>query len=71
MKGDVKLSSKHKKWVDTVLKTLREKGYSQSDLARGVGVSSPTISETLRYGKGSNGLKTRINKFLAIKTDWS
>lgn len=64
------MSDKHKNWVETVLKTLRDKGYKQSDLARACGVSNAAISELLRYGKGSDDLKTRISNFLKIKIGW-
>ena len=43
---------------------------TQTHLARACGVKKPTISELLKYGKGSDKLKNRVCDVLGIDETW-
>lgn len=43
---------------------------TQTHLARACGVKKPTISELLKYGKGSDKLKNRVCDVLGIDESW-
>ena len=64
------MSQQHKKWIDLVKQRMEEKGWNRSDLATVVGVSPATITLLLKEGRGSDGLKLRINKKLRINESW-
>ena len=54
------MSQQHQKWIQLVKDKLNSEGMTQTHLARACGVKKPTISELLKYGKGSDKLKTEF-----------
>ncbi|WP_161978810.1 helix-turn-helix domain-containing protein [Streptococcus sp. S784/96/1] len=44
---------------------------TQADLAKSVNVTSSVISELLRYGKGSDSVKSRVAEVLGIENPWA
>lgn len=64
------MSQKHQKWIQIVKDKLNSEGMTQTHLARACGVKKPTISELLKYGKGSDRLKNRVCDVLGIDESW-
>jgi plasmid maintenance system antidote protein VapI len=64
------MSQQHKKWIQIVKDKLNEENMTQTHLARACGVKRPTISELLKYGKGSDKLKNRVCDVLHIEASW-
>ena len=64
------MSQQHKKWIQLVKDKLNSEGMTQTHLARACGVKKPTISELLKYGKGSDKLKNRVCDVLGIDETW-
>lgn len=64
------MSQQHKKWVQLVKDKLDSEKMTQTHLARACGVKKPTISELLKYGKGSDKLKNRVCDVLGIDETW-
>lgn len=64
------MSQQHKKWIQLVKDKLNEENMTQTHLARACGVKKPTISELLKYGKGSDKLKNRVCDVLRIDVSW-
>lgn len=64
------MSLQHQKWIQIVKDKLNSEGMTQTHLARACGVKKPTISELLKYGKGSNKLKNRVCDVLGIDESW-
>lgn len=64
------MSQQHKKWNEIVKEQLKNRGWSQTDLAIVIGVSPSAITQLFRDGKGSDDLKLRINKKLRISESW-
>ena len=63
--------SKELKEIKALIKTrLIELDMKQSELAQSVNVSSPVISELLRYGKGSDIVKQNVATVLGIENPW-
>ncbi|EHI76794.1 hypothetical protein HMPREF9184_01012 [Streptococcus sp. oral taxon 058 str. F0407] len=52
------MSQQHQKWIQLVKDKLNSEVMIQTHLARACGVKKPTISELLKYGNGSDRLKT-------------
>ena len=65
------MSQQHKKWTQLVKDRLQEEQMTQTHLARSCGVSKATISEMLKYGKGSDRLKNRVSDVLHIEDSWT
>ena len=61
------MSQKQKIWIALVKERLYNLGWTQTQLAEAVGVTKSTISELLKYGKGSRKLKDNISKVLDIE----
>ena len=64
------MTQQHQKWIQLVKDKLNSEGMTQTHLARACGVKKPTISELLKYGKGSNRLKNRVCDVLGIDETW-
>lgn len=64
------MSQQHKKWIRLVKDKLNSEGMTQTHLARACGVKKSTISELLKYGKGSDKLKNRVCDVLRIDETW-
>ena len=64
------MSQQHQKWIQLVKEKLSSEGMTQTHLARACGVKNPTISELLKYGKGSDRLKNRVCDVLGIDETW-
>lgn len=64
------MSQQHKKWIEIVKEKIKNRGWSQTDLAIVIGVSPSAITQLFKYGKGSDDLKLRINKKLRISESW-
>ena len=64
------MSQQHQKWIQIVKDKLNSEGMTQTHLARACGVKKPTISELLKYGKGSDKLKNRVCDVLGIDESW-
>ena len=64
------MSQQHQKWIQLVKDKLISEGLTRTQLARACGVKKPTISELLKYGKGSNRLKNRVCDVLGIDETW-
>lgn len=64
------MSQQHKKWIQLVKERLQEEQMTQTHLARSCGVAKATISELLKYGKGSDKLKNRVCDVLRISDSW-
>jgi gp8 len=64
------MTQQHQKWTQLVKDKLNSEGMTQTHLARACGVKKPTISELLKYGKGSNRLKNRVCDVLGIDETW-
>lgn len=64
------MSQQHQKWIQLVKEKLDSEGMTQTHLARACGVKKPTISELLKYGKGSDRLKNRVCDVLGIDETW-
>ena len=64
------MTQQHQKWIQLVNDKLSSEGMTQTHLARACGVKKPTISELLKYGKGSNRLKNRVCDVLGIDETW-
>ena len=64
------MSQQHQKWIQIVKDKLNSEGMTQTHLARACGVKKPTISELLKYGKGSDRLKNRVCDVLGIDESW-
>lgn len=65
------MSQQHKKWIQLVKEKLYELDMTQTHLARACGVKKPTISELLKYGKGSDKLKNKVSDVLHIDESWT
>ncbi|HEM5623309.1 XRE family transcriptional regulator [Streptococcus suis] len=65
------MSKQHKKWIQLVKDKLNEEQMTQTHLARSCGVAKATISELLKYGKGSDKLKNRVSDVLHIDESWT
>ena len=64
------MSQQHKKWIEIVKEKIKNRGWSQTDLAIVIGVSPSAITQLFKDGKGSDDLKLRINKKLKISESW-
>ena len=64
------MSRQHQKWIQLVKNKLDSEKMTQTHLARACGVKKPTISELLKYGKGSDKLKNRVCDVLGIDETW-
>ena len=64
------MSQQHQKWIQIVKDKLNSEGMTQTHFARACGVKKPTISELLKYGKGSDRLKNRVCDVLGIDESW-
>ena len=64
------MSQQHKKWIEIVKEKIKNRGWSQTDLAIVIGVSPSAITQLFKNGKGSDDLKLRINKKLRISESW-
>ena len=64
------MSQQHKKWIEIVKEKIKNRGWSQMDLAIVIGVSPSAITQLFKDGKGSDDLKLRINKKLRISESW-
>ena len=64
------MSQQHQKWIQLVKEKLSSEGMTQTHLARACGVKKSTISELLKYGKGSDRLKNRVCDVLGIDETW-
>jgi transcriptional regulator with XRE-family HTH domain len=64
------MNQQHRKWIELVKERIEQRGWSQTDFAIVVGVSSSAITQLLKDGKGSDDLKLRINKKLRINESW-
>lgn len=64
------MSQQHQKWIQLVKEKLSSEGMTKTHLARACGVKKPTISELLKYGKGSDKLKNRVCDVLGIDETW-
>ena len=64
------MSQQHQKWIQLVKDKLNSEGMTKTHLARACGVKKPTISELLKYGKGSDRLKNRVCDVLGIDESW-
>lgn len=58
-------------WLELVEQKMEEFGWKNVQLARAVGVKSPTITELLKYGKGSDRLKNKVSDVLRIDESWT
>ena len=65
------MSQQHQKWIQLVENKLMDKQITKTHLARSCGVSKSTISELLKYGKGSDKLKNRVCDVLGIDESWT
>jgi len=64
------MSQQHKKWIEIVKEKIKNRGWSQMDLAIVIGVSPSAITQLFKDGKGSDDLKLRIYKKLRISESW-
>lgn len=64
------MSQQYKKWIEIVKEKIKNRGWSQTDLAIVIGVSPSAITQLFKDGKGSDDLKLRINKKLRISESW-
>ena len=64
------MNEQHQKWIQLVKDKLNTEGMTQTHLARACGVKKSTISELLKYGKGSDKLKNRVCDVLRIDETW-
>lgn len=64
------MSQQHKKWIEIVKEKIKNRGWSQTDLAIVIGISPSAITQLFKDGKGSDDLKLRINKKLKISESW-
>lgn len=64
------MSQQHKKWIEIVKEKIKNRGWSQTDLAIVIGVSPSAITQLFKDAKGSDDLKLRINKKLRISESW-
>ena len=64
------MSQQHRKWIEIVKEKIKNRGWSQTDLAIVIGVSPSAITQLFKDGKGSDDLKLRINKKLKISESW-
>lgn len=65
------MSQQHQKWIQLVKAKLEEEQMTQTHLARACGVAKATISELLKYGKGSDKLKNKVADVLRIDESWT
>ncbi|MGT2743669.1 helix-turn-helix domain-containing protein [Streptococcus plurextorum] len=65
------MSQQQKKWIQLVKDKLEAEDMTQTHLARACGVAKATISELLKYGKGSDKLKNKISDVLHIDESWT
>ncbi|CRQ99643.1 TPA: XRE family transcriptional regulator [Streptococcus equi subsp. zooepidemicus] len=65
------MSKQQELWLDLVEQKMEEFGWKNVQLARAVGVKSPTITELLKYGKGSDRLKNKVCDVLRIDESWT
>ncbi len=65
------MSQQQKKWIQLVKDKLNEEQMTQTHLARACGVAKATISELLKYGKGSVRLKNKVSDILHIDESWT
>lgn len=59
------------KWIQLVKDKLHEREMPRGDLAKACGVANATISELLKYGKGSDKLKNKVSDVLSIDESWT
>lgn len=64
------MNQQHQRWIQLVKDKLNTEGITQTHLARACGVKKPTISDLLKYGKGSDKLKNRVCDVLRIDETW-
>lgn len=65
------MSQQQQIWLEIVKQKLEELDWKNVQLARAVGVKSPTITELLKYGKGSDRLKNKVSDVLRIDESWT
>lgn len=65
------MSQQHQKWLELVKQKMDEFGWGNVQLSRAVGVKPPTITELLKYGKGSDRLKNKVCDVLGINESWT
>ncbi|WP_443972508.1 helix-turn-helix domain-containing protein [Streptococcus agalactiae] len=65
------MTQQQKKWIQLVKDKLNEEQMTQTHLARSCGVAKATISELLKYGKGSDKLKNKVSDVLHIDESWT
>lgn len=65
------MSQQQQYWIQLVNQRMKEYGWKKLQLARAVGVKPPTISELLKYGKGSDRLKNKVSDVLKIDESWT
>lgn len=65
------MTQQHQYWLELVKQRMDEYGWKNVQLARAVGVKSPTITELLKYGKGSDRLKNKVCDVLRIDESWT
>jgi hypothetical protein len=70
LKRRSEMSQQHQKWIQLVKDKLNTEGMTRTHLARACGVKKPTISDLLKYGKGSIKLKNRVCDVLGIDETW-
>ena len=64
------MKDQQKKWAKLAEASLKEKGWSKTDLAIVAGVTPPTITRLFKEGKGSDDLKLLIHKKLKLSESW-
>lgn len=58
-------------WIQLVKDRLHETEMPRGELAKACGVANSTISELIKYGKGSDELKGKVSKTLGIEKSWT
>lgn len=65
------MSPQLQKWIQLVKDRLHETEMPRGELAKACGVANSTISELIKYGKGSAKLKKKVSDVLSIDESWT
>ena len=64
------MKDQQKRWAKLAEASLKEKGWSKTDLAIVAGVTPSAITQLFKKGKGSDDLKLLIHKKLKLSESW-
>lgn len=64
------MTDQQRRWAQLAEASLKEKGWSKTDLAIVAGVTPSAITKLFKKGKGSDDLKLLVHKKLKLSESW-